>query len=67
MASDSSRCRNRIGEPEIEMLPIQRDAELRFGDHALVKVVEVFPNSYRYVRWKGYETIFNLYKIPHPA
>lgn len=49
------------------MLPIQRDAELRFGDHALVKVVEVFPNSYRYVRWKGYETIFNLYKIPHPA
>lgn len=53
-----------FGEPAIEKLPIEKEAAIRFGDEAFVKVVEVFPNAYRFVRWKEEDTIFNVYQKP---
>lgn len=56
-----------FGDPVLKTLPIQKDAELRFGDEAMIRVVNVFPSGFRYLRFKERETIFNLYTKPQPT
>lgn len=53
-----------FGDPEIQTLPLEKDAEVRFGDDAVVQVKEFFPNGYRIARWPGYEASFSLYSKP---
>ena len=57
-----------FGDPERKTLPMEKGAEVRFGDHAIVRVMDDFPDGYRFLRYppNGFKFggNFNFYSRP---